>query len=577
MVCLFSLVSLSPVQAQGSGGYPGSGGSGGGSGGGATPPPSHCWQITYAQTGIWGYVYYNASTGTRTSQQGLWTNLVAPNNTSGGGDAHGYSPILGAVTDGTVTATLTWIPAIGQTLATDPPSEPVYIQEYSRASWAAAWDPSGSSAPSFADYTGAGADDGLGDPMVYNVSSGTHLLTHDGSSGVIVLPSVSLSAHNPQSQWIAYPGMNRYFWSWSGGGLIQTYFDASVDTNQWAVTISSPIETSYYKYTGPNQSGTIERWIHQRDPITGAMKVDSVATYSNADNAHAWVGRTPLVANPIDFANPTYSWASDFNPVDIIGVDMTQQSIPASWFLYDTGKLPVTKNITVIARDTNGDTASNTYAITWHLPYEVVNPQPFAKTHTKKWLGDALITGIPAGETWLRNPSPAKPIKMSAAFDSGAAIVAFTGPEDAPLAGLLEIAGKVAELSNWEYDWPGEPADSNVSKGATNDGNVGTNLTGNWELANADNSDKCPSDGLLYAEPDAPNVPSDLLGLPTGWQKCTLAIHTVEFDTDESWDADGYNNNGYDGNPYHVVAVHKVDLVHDEPYFLKAVNPPGTP
>ena len=155
--------------------------------------------------------------------------------------------------------------------------------------------------------------------------------------------------------------------------------------------------------------------------------------------------------------------------------------------------------------------------------------------------------------------------------------MAFTGPEDAPIVGLLEIAGKVSELSNWEYDWPGEPADSNVSKGATNDGNVGTYLTGNWELANADNKDKCPSDGILYAAPDAPNVPSDLVGVPTGWQKCTLAIHTVEFDTDESWYADGYNNNGFDGNSYHVVAVHKIDLVHDEPYFLKPVNPPVNP
>jgi hypothetical protein len=68
-----------------------------------------------------------------------------------------------------------------------------------------------------------------------------------------------------------------------------------------------------------------------------------------------------------------------------------------------------------------------------------------------------------------------------------------------------------------------------------------------------------------------------LIGDPNGQAICNMSIYVVEKDTDRSWYADGYNNNGYDGNSQHVIAVHKVDGVEDQPVFVQFEAHDGTP
>ncbi|MDQ2799414.1 MAG: hypothetical protein M3Y13_07200, partial [Armatimonadota bacterium] len=86
--------------------------------------PGHRWNITYSQTGDWSEIAID-NYGNRTPLNGQWDTLTAPDNTSGG-DNHGYH-YVSDITDGTVTATLTWVPAYGYTNVTDPPPSKVYI------------------------------------------------------------------------------------------------------------------------------------------------------------------------------------------------------------------------------------------------------------------------------------------------------------------------------------------------------------------------------------------------------------------------------------------------------------------
>ena len=256
---------------------------------------THCWNITYAYSNV---VNNHFQRDVPTMGQKTPT------------DSQGGSAIIDGDNEETVTATLTWVPAAGQTLQSDPPSEPVHIHESGYAI-----EESLGSGPG----TGT-ADDGLGDPAVggsgSQQSQGVHVLQKDGSSGTITLNAVTLKAINPVSTWQSYPNYpGYYYWDWTGGQDAVSFNVAVVNDNR-AVIITSPIETSYYK--GNSQSGTTDQWVHQRDPITGAISVDSAVAWHDAssglggpDYARGWqINNLPLTATPINFLGyPTYSWS----------------------------------------------------------------------------------------------------------------------------------------------------------------------------------------------------------------------------------------------------------------------------
>ena len=128
---------------------------------------------------------------------GPWSDT--PGETAGGGSTGGQYAV-DAASSGIVTATLTWMPAAGKSLSTDPPSEPVFILETALA----AWSTSSAATPT----AGAYVSDGLGDPVLLNpsylgggqTSSGSHLIAQDGSSGIIRLGPIPMSAGTPPYQ-----------------------------------------------------------------------------------------------------------------------------------------------------------------------------------------------------------------------------------------------------------------------------------------------------------------------------------------------------------------------------------------
>ena len=165
---------------------------------------SHCWQVTYTNNGTFSCTIPNA---TPPNQSGNWT---AGSN----GDSLSGSNTQNGNLQGTVTATLTWVPAVGQTMQTDPPPSPVTIIEQGDA-----YENSLLGTDSNTHGPAGSASDGLGDAPVVTgngyTSSGYHALSpQDGSSGTIALSGVTLSAQNPTySVTNGYPPYTR----WPGG------------------------------------------------------------------------------------------------------------------------------------------------------------------------------------------------------------------------------------------------------------------------------------------------------------------------------------------------------------------------
>ena len=270
---LILLVSLMPAQAQ---------------------TPSHSWQVTYSNTGTWSYTSPSA---TPPDQSGPWP-VGASGYSLGGSDTRNGN------IQGTVTATLTWVPASGKTMQSDPPPSSVAVIQYGNAYEASllGTDPN--------THGPAGsASDGLGDTPVVSsngngyVSSGYHgLPSQSGSSGNIVLSGVTLSAVNPPfSVTSGYPPYTR----WPGG-------QTSVSYRAYPVNIS-------LSGTTPDSSGNLNILVGQGCtaslvgiPSDLLNNTDHPPTYSwtvSGTRFQAWSPYPP--PNFIGPVNPNGSFYSD--------------------------------------------------------------------------------------------------------------------------------------------------------------------------------------------------------------------------------------------------------------------------
>ena len=220
-----------------------------------------------------------------------------------------------------IVATLTWQPASGQTLTTDPPpTSPVSILETGTATEGPGpWNGSGP-----APYPKGSASDGLGDPQTVSgdghgyFSSGAHLSQQDGSSGTITIGPVTLSATCPHTTFVNGSP------DWEGSSGVNVSLTVSVDTRY--ATISLPGTT-------PDTSGKLHILIGQQCQGTLAVTGFPAGTaitnlqWSAAGNTlQGWTGASGgSTATILGAANP-YTWSQS---------DPTQPG--PIWYWSDTG------------------------------------------------------------------------------------------------------------------------------------------------------------------------------------------------------------------------------------------------
>lgn len=354
-VCALTLLLALPSHAQ----YPGYG------------PPSHVWLLTYQSSGGGSYVSLNSSPEMSRTIPVPWLPTSGSLSILTGGAE------VSAQAAGTVTATLTWCPAGGNRVA-DPPPPLVYLRVTARASESHGGWAGGGLPPIDAGF----ADNGWGTPNLLpgRVHSDieTHLIQRDGSSGVIVLDPVTLAAACPLTTWLS-TGPD---WLWTDTIVLSV----DVQKDNRAVAIGSPIETSYFQ-TGDEHGGSPIQVQHQRSP-NGDMIVDSAVDWAYpqagimAPQWHAYANLTGYSAN---FHNPDiWSW-SDSGESSII-VRSGQKNIYDLILEFGHGYgnvLGASTSVTATVEDDSvvgpgnpdaspgdGATATSTYTIHWHYPYE---------------------------------------------------------------------------------------------------------------------------------------------------------------------------------------------------------------
>jgi len=236
--------------------------------GGGYPGGGHAWTVTSTQQGTWSYT---SPSQTPPSQSGNWpTGPFA----GGGGYGFGGSDDRNGASDGAVTSTLTWTPAAGKTLLTDPAPNPLFVLEYGYARWASLWGNS-PNPPTQADTAGSSAADGFGDPVALvlpspssGISSGYRLEQRDFSLGSCTVTD-SLSAHNPAfSQSSSYPP----YMKWTGG-------QTNVSFDPYPIVLSAPDPAGF-----PNLGDGNNQYVY-----------DNIIPGSGSDQGHLFVDGTVQV------------------------------------------------------------------------------------------------------------------------------------------------------------------------------------------------------------------------------------------------------------------------------------------
>ncbi len=338
------------------------------------PLPSRAgqWVVTYTNTGTSSVTPFNPF-GFLPASVHHW-----PAGSSGGGI--GDSDTVDATASGSVTATLTWVPAQGQTSASDPPpTVPVSIAETGTAKeYPDGWYGSGP-----APLPGGSADNGLGDSPLVNgrgyLSTGTHLIQKDGSSGTITLDPVTLSASVPTSSWVVTGPPDEY-----GVDGQPDWFDGG------SAGVNLVVQVDPYKVILDRDGARGET----QDP-DGTVHGDTIYSYGDYINTEDtglekrtdylnWQTFHPnLIGNWTFPQGPSPYWAwtpSESDDTNVTGkVSMhyrnyyTLEGEPRG-----TDDAPETRTVSYSVTDPLGATATANYILTVHDPNEV-GPDTFTR------------------------------------------------------------------------------------------------------------------------------------------------------------------------------------------------------
>ncbi len=345
------------------------------------PPPSRAgqWVITYSNTGKTSYDIIMPPTSLSPHS------TTNPPTSNGAGVSSGSGRVDDSAT-ASVTATLTWQPSSGQTKTSDPPpTAPVSILETATASENPG--PWGGSGP--APYPAGTASDGLGDsPTVSSdghgyISSGAHPIQKDGSSGVITLDAVSMSATCPKTTLTD----TTVDWTGSGGASV----NLTVQVFPESVSISgtnNPAAGDYRVLTGQQITATLQ----------GVPAGYTVTKYT-------WSGQSGTCFKNYDYTLPSNQLVP-LGSTDLSGPAAGSTTVAALNF-YDRVKEDLTVTCTVSLKAPDGTALSVTAA---SPKVNVLKPTAVWKAETGNvyyshandayGLYPASGTGYPGGAYW---------------------------------------------------------------------------------------------------------------------------------------------------------------------------------
>ena len=549
-----SLLCSSSVRAQGSGGYPGGGYPGGGSGGtypGGASAGGY-WEAKAGDPAVSGTVSatFTDAQGNVTSGSRAYCNdgSSPPPLKVNAGESLTYK------VNGTVTYTWTWN---GGPNSAPPPSVQ-FVHEIGGAGASGGGDINGT-------VTATASDGGIGkENKADSVSDDGKTQSHsdgfggarwerqDSSSGTITVTGTLQAEYDlsePKSSG-GYPG-GGYPGGGSGypgsggsgtlGGSAGAFYHAELSGH---TIITSPIETSYEKTSNPETQGDDPN-IRNSD---GSIHVDSGVSWNNdPQTGGAWIGSIGLFASsPFDTSN--YTWSGDAVGDPNGGINNPYALLKVSGAHTDNFPKDSHAQVTVTDLSGSGSTDSNTYAITWHLPYE-----KNALVSTKK-TKHVLLTRLENIQEDMGGSVPLTKggkIDVGAAIDGIALLIEMSGQEELlPIVGLLELVGKMAEITKWEYEYADEQQE------------IAQNNATTWGDAESSNASE-----YKQADGSEPNIPDGMAGDSRNYKLCRMDVKQMELDKDEVYTADGYNLHGFDGNSNHLITAHKIDNVKDEFFF----------
>jgi len=510
-----------------------------------TPVHAQSWNVTTSNNGQ----ILVGSVDAQGVSHGPYPVLWPPTQT-GWGDPIGADPGTSATmsNSGTVIFTYTWD---GGWLHLPPPAK-VWVHEKALAEWGAGGDTRGSKTGSASTgltdtITDMSTPDGLNAGQSV---SGSKWESEDSSSGtftVTISPQGTLSLSEPPLQ----PGDNPNYSFQTG--VVDLFTGTAIGDH--TIITNNDIELSFYKSADPDTSETIAT-SHDRNS-DGSISTDSGVTWhpSGSSTPEGWgVTDSPFNANSA-FALPTYSWTATDGGFDYGSGNLP--TYPEGLFTLvkpDAASFPLSVTITVkVTGDEAGQKDGNTFTVNYHLPLEKTKLLSTVKH------GDSIQTlmeDIGPGQQEIVKARQATKLDVAGAVDGVAAIFTFTGQEE--LAFAAELVKSFAEFTKLEYDVSGEDAYT----GAANSG-------AEWTQALADNMDG-------YQVIHIKECPA--LHRADGWHWCKLSIQVVALRTDRTWQADGYDSHGFDGNDNHRVTATQTDNVLDQPFYDEFQPiPPGWP
>ena len=234
-------------------------------------------------------------------------------------------------------------------------------------------------------------------------------------------------------------------------GEVSANVSVSAELNDHWVSISSPtIEPSFYKGAIPAIP-----MLHNADG-NGAKNADSVvhlsdglwqtgAVHFNANLAGKWI-------------NPSFDWSSSGDNGPAIGfnlVDFSQNhssSVTTGFnFGSDCSGFPQSSSINVIATDTDGSVADNSFNVKWHLQYEKQTDLPKGALYRDVyWMasepirpGIGIAAGIIPARTFDINAS------INGIFDLGGT---FGVPRASELGAIFKFVTGISEWTSTEEE-----------------------------------------------------------------------------------------------------------------------------